>query len=119
MDCPTIEALSKPDDIKRRREILARHIGEHVSVKRQHREVKDAPNVGVLVDVKRTRAVVRFGEPLPDRTFDFIHDGSPKPKPKAVFGVSGQWTMPLDWLLLPGSVEPLPGQRELFEAVSA
>lgn len=120
MDCPTKDPQSKPDDLKRRRTILARHIGEHVTLKRQHREVKHAPNVGVLVDVKRTRAVVRFGEQEPEPTFfDSLHDGNRKTPQKPVFGVFGRWTLPLDWLLLPGSTEPLPGQRELFQGVSS
>jgi hypothetical protein len=70
------------------------------------------PVVGTLVDVKRTRAVLRFAD-LPEYTFYDQLDK--KPQPKAVFGETGEWIVPIEHLLLPGSVEPLPGQRELFE----
>lgn len=86
-------------ELARRRRILGRYIGEPVCVKRRHLSAP-VPGIGMLVDVKRTKAIVRFG---PDAI-----------KGKNVFGESGEWSMPIEFLLLPDSVEPVPGQLEFI-----
>jgi hypothetical protein len=80
-------------ELSRRRRILARHIGYELCIKRGYLRPKDrlCGLVGRLVEVRRTKAILDFGEPG-----------------------GGQWNVPIIAVLLPYSCEPAPGQRELF-----
>lgn len=105
--------MSGKVELTRRRTILIEHIGGAVHVKREflsQRERKLGSIVGTLVDVKRSRAKLQFGDPRPPRPSWL----PPEPPRHDVFGISGEWFVPIHWLLLPGSHEPLPGQLELF-----
>lgn len=96
-------------ELARRRRILSAHIGELITFRREHtpRDL-EAPLVGLLNGVNRTRAIVCFGGPETSPFGWVLHHPDDK------FGVSGEWLVPIAHLILPGSVEPLPGQRELF-----
>ncbi len=78
-------------ELDRRRTILNRSIGERVQLKRAHVKTKDPlrGRLGVLLDVKRTRALIDFDE-------------------------LGRWSVPVEHLLLPGSTEPDARQIGLF-----
>lgn len=80
-------------ELARRRAILNRSIGEPVQLKREHVKPKDPlrGQQGVLLDVKRTRALLDFGD-------------------------QGEWFVPVKYVLLPGSTEPDPRQIELFQS---
>ena len=92
-------------DTKHRRQLLDRHVGETVEIRREH--IRELPaDHAKLIDVKRTRAVVQF----PNAPMLRVKSGP--------FGLSynvpEQWTVPLDWLLLPGCLESDPRQQPLF-----
>jgi hypothetical protein len=109
-------------ELNRRRQILSRHVGQRLLIKRQFlpKQIRQwgEPIECELVAVNRTRAVVRFGDkpkPAEEPRGIFFQ---PKPEPPAEFGISGEWFVPLKAILLPGSVEPTPGQREFLECAS-
>jgi hypothetical protein len=82
-----------PTDTKRRAVTLSRYIGEEVTFKSSYSGLpKGWPRdlSGILLDVKRTRVLIDFGPSY------------------------GEWLFPITAILLPGCIEPLPGQRELF-----
>jgi len=74
-------------EVRRRRELLKRHIGETVRTKAKSKARKVGER-GVLLDVKRTRALIDF-------------DGC-------------EWFVPMMMIQLPGSVEPDPRQLAMF-----
>lgn len=78
-------------ELNRRRSILSSAIGDYLELKRdaQERDKRLRNRRGKLVEVRRTRATLDFGD-------------------------IGEWNVSICLLLLPFSVEPLPGQRELF-----
>lgn len=93
-------------ELQRRRRILWQYIGAHVRLKRDAETTRDfvKGRPGVLVNVNRTRCQVDFV------TFDqygapALENGEP---------VKQTWNIPIDMVLLPGSVEPDPRQKELF-----
>ena len=97
--------MSNATDIARRKRILLQSIGQDVQLKRgtirpKHRLCGQS---GRLLDVRRTRVLVGF--PI---------DRASETQP-----LFDEWTFPIAWVLLPGSIEPLPGQRELFAATEA
>lgn len=79
------------DELKRRRTLLSHYIGEQVTIKRG--VLKPSSSLyglpATLLDVRRTRVELDFGSP---ETWDF----------------------PIASILLPGSTEPAPGQKDLF-----
>ncbi len=111
MDSITLDPAA---ELKRRRQILNYHIGGKVQIKRSclsTRERKSGlPFVGTLVEVRRTKASIRFGEPVPP----WSNDTEGVPWQPAIFGLFGQWSVPINWILLPSSIEPLPGQLALI-----
>lgn len=105
-------------ELKRRRNILERYIGQPVAIKRQHLTTgirkHGTPVTGVLVDVKRTRAVIQFGEPTTKRPAWLNAVMQPPPRPRDVFGETGEWLVPIGQILLPGSIEADPRQLPLI-----
>lgn len=94
-----------------RRNILFRHVDHDVQIRRQFVAKCNNWHTVKLVDVKRTRAVVQF----PDAPIRKITTGRFGLEVKLVPEV---WTIPLDWLLLPGCIEPDPRQLPLFGEAS-
>jgi hypothetical protein len=88
------------DDLSRRRAILMRAIGLPVQLKRSAIKPRDPlrGRVGTLADVRRTRVTIEYGAP---DEFGFVEEHD-------------KWDVSIPLVLLPGSIEPLPGQRELF-----
>ncbi len=82
------------DDLKRRRIVFLRHVGERVEVKREY-IAKLPASEATVIDIKRTRAVVEFPDAPMRRVMAGLLDLDGKLVPE-------QWTVPLDWLLLPG-----------------
>ena len=80
------------DDLSFRRSLLFRHVGERVTIKRQHRQRKDPGTSAELLDVKRSRALVRFDN-------------------------GEDWWLPIPHLLIPGCVESDPRQLPLLVEV--
>lgn len=97
-------------DTTRHRDHLIQHEGETVEVRRAYiRRLGDSHCQ--LVKVNRTRALVQLDN-APLRLVSTPH--------KHLVGMSRQhlepeqWTVPLDWLLVPGCLESDPRQRPLF-----
>ena len=74
-------------ELRRRRQILERHIGDSVSVKRALRQKRGLhePVIGLLTDVKRTRVLLQFTEPIEDSNW-LVKAEQPKP----IFGAVGR-----------------------------
>lgn len=83
--------MSDKQELDRRRLILSRAIGCRLQLKCKYLKRSDPlrGERGELIDVRRTRATLRFGE-------------------------LGDWDIPIVEVLLPHSVEPDPLQRPLF-----
>lgn len=89
-------------ELTRRKAILLRWLGQDVQLKRAALRPNDPlrGRSGHLLEVNRTRVLVAFPTEKTD-------DGDP---------VFDEWRIPIASILLPGSTEPAPGQRELFDA---
>jgi len=88
-----VSTTTPANDIKRRRAILQRHVGNVVTLKRDsqtriRQQIRGLP--ATLLDVRRSYAELRFE------------------------GINQGWLIPIEYILLPGSVEPDPRQRKLF-----
>jgi len=97
-------------EIARRRQILARHIGEYVTIKRDFGQLsRQAAKFRLwerpakLVAVNRTNVVLDFGDDL----FSELVNWAPLSE--------WQWNFSITAVVLPGSIEPAPGQRQLFD----
>ena len=92
------------NDLHRRREILLRHVGATLSIKREFRARAKFADARIVA-VNRSRVVVNF----PDEPLKVVTDffGAKKQTPV-------EWTLPITWLLLPGSIEPDPRQLPLI-----
>jgi hypothetical protein len=106
-------AMTHSSDLSRRREILARLIGETLPIKQQFRRAARF-SAATLRKVNRTRVLVTF----PDEPLERVKLRS--------FGVTlgeklvaSEWSIPLAWLLLPGAIEPDPRQLPLFREAAA
>ena len=91
---------TKQADAARRKSILFRYIGQDVELKQATLKANDPlrGRSGRLLDVKRTRVLVGF----------------PTEKTDCGKPILEEWLLPLTFILLPGSIESAPGQRELF-----
>jgi len=92
-DCTAIQPKKQPTEINRRRSILWHYIGQQVTLKRtfpigRDTHLRELP--ATLSQVNRTRVLLDFGD-------------------------CGEWFFPVSAVLLPGSTEPAPGQRQLFD----
>ena len=94
--------------LRQKRIEFFRYIGCEVEIKRAH--VGKLPShIGLLVDVKRSRAVIEF----PGVTKEIVtHD---RFGASTAHIVTAAWFVPLNFLLFPGCVESDPRQMELFK----
>ena len=99
----TITGCLKPDasaaELNRRREILSPHIGHRVEFDRAHLRLAERAIAGrfagVLIEIKRQRAVVRFPG-RPGWSLAALQRVRVKSSDYAV------WSVPVEWVLLPG-----------------
>lgn len=83
--------MSDKRELDRRRLLLFHAIGDHLQLKREALKPKHVLHgrSGELLDVRRTKATIDFAD-------------------------AGKWNVPIVEVLLPGSIEPDPRQRDLF-----
>jgi len=76
---------------KGRRDLLAKYLGDQVKLRREFCKPKDPlrGRYGQLVAVKRTRAEIDYDD-------------------------LGRWVVPVNQVLMPGTVEPMVNQLALF-----